>query len=382
MKICLVNAVVGRSLDTAPKLRAKYWHIDRMAEALADRGHAVHVVQATPGPCEIAGRNYTAIAIEASRPSRHGNNRMLEIDDYTLLEARLDGIQPDVIHLFGLTLQQPMRGLARWLHRNRGVLSASYHGGRPGRSPVARWRQRRVLRELSIAMFPAQDSLDRWRATRMLDTRTRTIIAPEVASPFQGMSRDEGRKVFPVDGAPLVAWCGRLHPIKDPLTTLRAMRVVFESIPDARLLMVYQDAPLLEAVKDFVRSHELLHDRVHLLGEIPHERVEALLSAADVFVQSSVREFGSNTLVEAMACGAIPVVTDLPSLRQLTNSIGPARHFPVGDARAMAGEIIAAAGGDIDADRERVRNSCRQVLSYEALAETWEQGFTHAGAGA
>jgi glycosyltransferase involved in cell wall biosynthesis len=133
--------------------------------------------------------------------------------------------------------------------------------------------------------------------------------------------------------------------------------------------MAYLDAPLLAGVEQCLRASVALGARVTLLGRLPHEQIEVLFSAADFFVQSSLREFGGNSLVEALSCGAIPLVTDIPSFRTLTNNIGPAKLFACGDANAMA-----AALDEIDMTRleqlsARVRVSFNRYLSYSALAK-------------
>ncbi len=56
---------------------------------------------------------------------------------------------------------------------------------------------------------------------------------------------------------------------------------------------------------------------MHLLGRVPHERIEMLMRAADLFVLGSHREGGNTSLIEALATGLLPVVTDIPSSRSL-----------------------------------------------------------------
>ena len=58
------------------------------------------------------------------------------------------------------------------------------------------------------------------------------------------------------------------------------------------------------------------------LGRLPHERLAAYYSAADIFVSGSHREGSGYALIEAMACGAIPCVTDIPSFRAITGGCG------------------------------------------------------------
>jgi glycosyltransferase involved in cell wall biosynthesis len=52
-------------------------------------------------------------------------------------------------------------------------------------------------------------------------------------------------------------------------------------------------------------------DRVSFLGVLPHERMPEVYSAADVLILASEREGWPNVLLEAMACGARVVATNV-----------------------------------------------------------------------
>ena len=54
-----------------------------------------------------------------------------------------------------------------------------------------------------------------------------------------------------------------------------------------------------------------LSGRVRLLGEVAHEELPSLYSAADALVLASSREGWANVLLESMACGTPVVATDV-----------------------------------------------------------------------
>ena len=75
--------------------------------------------------------------------------------------------------------------------------------------------------------------------------------------------------------------------------------------------------PLDQALED--GEHEAdAAGRVHLLGKVPHAGIETLMQAADLFVSASRAESCGFAALEAMACGAVPVLSDIPSFRALT----------------------------------------------------------------
>jgi len=119
---------------------------------------------------------------------------------------------------------------------------------------------------------------------------------------------------------------GRLHPVKDVDTLLKAAAIV----PELELVIV-GDGP--ERTRLEAAAGRLgVHRRVRFHGF--SSRVVDVLRAADAFLLSSHGEGMSNALLEAMACG-------LPCL--VSRSVGGAREL-LGDGRGMLlgdGEVEA-----------------------------------------
>ncbi len=70
------------------------------------------------------------------------------------------------------------------------------------------------------------------------------------------------------------------------------------------------------------------------------------MRAADLFVLGSHREGSSFALIEALATGLTPVVTDIPSLRALTGNGAVGALWPCGDAGALDDALRSARRGD------------------------------------
>jgi glycosyltransferase involved in cell wall biosynthesis len=102
----------------------------------------------------------------------------------------------------------------------------------------------------------------------------------------------------------VIGTVGRVVPIKDHATLLKAARVLAARDVDVRVLLA-GSGPELAALQDFVEACPELAGRVTFLGAC--ENIPEVLNALDVFVLPSISEGMSNTLLEAMASG-LPVV--------------------------------------------------------------------------
>jgi glycosyltransferase involved in cell wall biosynthesis len=96
---------------------------------------------------------------------------------------------------------------------------------------------------------------------------------------------------------------GRLDPVKDLPTLLRAFQQLKSAPNDLRLILL-GDGPERESLEALAGSLEL-EGRVHFLGY--RRDVRALLPALDLFVNCSIHEGVSLTILEAMAA-SLPVV--------------------------------------------------------------------------
>ena len=373
MRVCLVNTGFDTDLLSPQELLDRYWHVVHLGRALASLGNEVFVIQAFSqdeqlqvGPLSV---EFLGIRPDPSRS-------WAEIRSTAELEKRLARLNPDVVHVFGLTVLPVCRGLGTWAAQQGVGLSASFHGGRPARRLVRRWRQRSALSTVDAFFFSTRETLDAWQRARLLPVGAVATVASEVSSPFRRIPRASARTKMKLDGSPVLAWSGHLSPAKDPFTALRAMRTIVGQRPAATLIMAHQTDEMLPEIRAYLDQEHDLQSRVRLVGKLAHDDMALLFSAADFFVHTSTREHGSNSLVEALSCGAIPAVSKLPSLRMLTQPIGSAIHFEVGDSRALAAGILAIDPAEYDSLSDSVESGFVRDLSYPVLASTYQDVFS------
>ncbi len=156
-----------------------------------------------------------------------------------------------------------------------------------------------------------------------------------------------------------------------------AIPLVLRERPDARFACASM-AGVREAVETVARLG--LESVVELLPARPHAQMAELFRAAQVVVSPATHDGTPNTLLEAMACGCLPVAGDLDSIREWVKPGENGLLADPGDPRALAAAILRglndaalreqAAGKNavLIAERaEYTRNMARVVGLYERL---------------
>jgi glycosyltransferase involved in cell wall biosynthesis len=230
------------------------------------------------------------------------------------------------------------------------------------------WRRavwRRCLASIAGAAFTAREQSQPFIDAGVLRPDLPIFEVLPASSPFSPGDRAAARRQTGLTGEPCYLWTTHLNSNKDPLTAIHAFETAAAQLPEARLWMVFLKAPLLDQVQRRIAASPLLRERVTLLGSRPYDQMEALFRSADFFVQTSHDEASGRSLLDAMACGIPPMVTDLAPWRRMIGSTGSLT--PVGDPRALADAMIDWAGRDRAALGEAVRAWFDETLTYDVI---------------
>ena len=142
-------------------------------------------------------------------------------------------------------------------------------------------------------------------------------------------------------GEPWRIVCTRhLEPIYDHATILEACRELTKSGLDFVLYLIGKGS-LYDSIDRDSRQPDLA-GRVILLGALSQPDVAKQLRQADIFLTASHSDGANISLLEAMACGAFPVASDIPASRQWGEDDKAMLRFPVDDANALAQQILHA----------------------------------------
>jgi glycosyltransferase involved in cell wall biosynthesis len=280
------------------------------------------------------------------------------------LVGRASSSVPDVVQVRGLSFPVQTRRLSKAL-QDPPVVVQHHADKMPAwwRRPLHAWG----LRAPSGVMCYAPDQVQSFINARILPPDIRLFELPPASSRFEPGNWRDARRTTGVYGDPCLMWVGRLGENKDPLTVLDAVSRASLALPDLHLWCCYARSPLLDAVKQRIRDDPRLAGRVHLLGSVPHAEVEHLLRAADFSVLGSHRESCGFAVLEGLACGATPLVTDIPAFRNMTSKGTVGGLFAPGDSAALARLITSFSSRNRIELRQRARAHFEDHLSFHAL---------------
>jgi glycosyltransferase involved in cell wall biosynthesis len=246
----------------------------------------------------------------------------------------------------------------------------------PKASPLVRRMVRWTLRRSDLVTYDANVLAD---AARELGARNHMLLRV-----VMGVDREffaaAAESVTPGDRLPVIVSLRSLdRELFNVDTVIRAMALVHRQVPKARL-QVGNDGRLRPRLERLAADLGL-RDTVQFTGYTSSRaELARLLGRAAVYVSAPSSDGTSVTLLEAMACGAYPVVSDIPANQEWVDALGgelvPTRD-PVRLADAMVRGLTDASRRQVAAARNEAiirrdglwdTNMARMESAYRELA--------------
>lgn len=284
----------------------------------------------------------------------------------TALHTTVVQLQPDIVHVNGLIFPMQVRALRSALPPATALVVQDHKDGFQA-DAVRRWLYRTGLRGVDAFLFTAPALALPWQRAGVIQPHQPIYALAEGSASLQPLPRERARALSGLRGNPALLWVGRLNPNKDPLTVLAGFEHARPALPDAELTLLYTEADLLPDIERRLRAAPDLARRVHLRGRIPYEQMNMFYSAADFFVLGSHAEGTTLALMEALACGVVPIITDIPAFRALTEAGRLGALWPPGDGEALAQALIRLSQRDLTALRADIAAYFETTLSWPAL---------------
>jgi glycosyltransferase involved in cell wall biosynthesis len=365
VKIVQVNYAYAAQVSDHAALLDMYDTLTGWSEAVAGAGADVSVVQAFHYDAQLIHNGIEYVFCADARPSTGASPRRWRRP--RTLEAAVLAAKPDLIHVNSLEFAPEIWLLRRALPRAVAVVVQDHANAVPRSFSFKGAVRRRLLGAADAFLFTSTEQALPWQSNGFIADKQRVYSVLESSTTLKPMDRDTARSISRTEGRPSILWVGRLNSNKDPMTVLQGFERALELLPDAVLTMVYGEDDLLPAVRRRVSESPALARSVRLVGRVPHDQMAAFYSAADLFVLGSAHEAAGYSLIEACACGVVPVVTTIPSFRAITATGTIGVLWPHGDAARCAQAIVDAAGRDLAEERRRVLTHFDHHLSWPVV---------------
>jgi glycosyltransferase involved in cell wall biosynthesis len=233
--------------------------------------------------------------------------------------------------------------------------------------------KRIFLKRLSSSVdgfiFTSKEIYNDWLKTNSVVSRKNVAEIMEGSSNFTFGNRDEARIKSGLVGEPVLLWVGRLNENKDPITVIKGFSKLLQDFPNAKLYMIYSEDKLKEQVSSLINQSGLLKNSVKLLGFINHIDLDNYYNSADYFVLGSHYEGSGYSLVEAMSCGVVPIVTDIPSFRTLTVNGKIGELWKPGHPESFYNSVKNVLNRPLLDESRRARKYFDNNLSYLAIGK-------------
>lgn len=365
MHLVIVNPVWDRAIGSPAETLDRFTTLTGWAAAVRQYdADSVTVCQrfSSNARLERDGVTYQFCA-DRSRPTPRWSTRGTRLFHQAVLDA-----EPDIVHINGLLFPELIRGLRAALPERVALVVQDHGGFDPAEaSTFTRIWLRRGLAAADAVLIASTGQADALRRSGIALPETMIADVMESSTTLRAVPRGRARAELGMNGEPSLLWVGRLNDNKDPLTVLNALSTWSRQHPRATLTMAFQGGDLNEEVRRLVSATPELAQRVTLVGAVPHDRLAAYYSAADIFVLGSHHEGSGYAAIEAMACGAIPVVTDIAPFRALTDDGAIGALWAPGNEEALLSALDRVASAPIEPQRNTARARFEQRFSWPMI---------------
>lgn len=352
--------------------------VERLAQAMAGRGHSVTVLTHRHRPDLAREERVEGVrVVRAPVLARFGKALL---SPALLAAARREMAGADVLHLHApLVPAVPLALLAR---ARRLPFVVTYHcdlrtpPGLVSRlvESVARASQNFAMDRSERVITYTEDYAKNTPSLARRSGRVGWILPPVPDPAASALSPTEVRDKYGIRGQPVLLFLGRFAEEKGLPDLLTAFSEVRRRFPSACLVLAGEkDSVPGESVG--ARLKPLLADPssgIFATGLVPPDQVPELFRVADVLVLPSINSTESFGLVqvEAMLCGVPAVASDLPGVRQPVALTGMGAIAPIRDAPGLARQILAVL--DHPERYRRAREEVRRIFSLDRTVSEYE----------
>jgi glycosyltransferase involved in cell wall biosynthesis len=372
MKIVDVTFFYDKKIKSAEELLGREHTTTGWAEALQKRGVEVIVVKRFHQNYSIE-KNIVPYLFLSDKLGERLKNWQIPFR----LFKKINELDADVVHLHHLSLSVHTLVLRLILKRKTAII-IQHHGGK-SQGRLKRAIHNMLNRVADGFFFTTEEQGKFWLNKKSNSGKILPVMEGSTFFNYDDrdrsrskdyQSRSIAREHTGMNGSRVFIWVGHLDANKDPVTVLQGFKTIFYDYPYASLYMIYDNDNLLNEVRNIVSNSETLKTRVHLLGHIAHEQIDKYYNSADYFVLGSHYEGSGYALSEALRCGCVPVITNIPSFCMMTDNGRLGCLWNVGDSESFVNAVRNAMNKPLMQEAAACIDFFNRHLSFDAIAET------------
>ncbi|MCK4816575.1 glycosyltransferase family 4 protein [bacterium] len=324
-------------------------HVYRMAGWFARRGHDVHII--TDRSYYMDGVKIYVLSVKEKNRTRweRYNNLDFNISWKWLRRANalirikkiVQAISPDILHSHSLWYPGYLGSYVNFNPYVVSVFNGDVLWTRDYVSPYEKFRTRRALRRASLVLGESKTLIAAAIKRGGNSERTHVMKLGVDLTKFnrQKDKRKLRKQLALPENANIVLSPRAISEFYNIKTLIKAIPRVIAEIKETFFVFIgfsVNDVYLKE-LKEEVENLNISKN-VLFVGKVNHGQVAKYHQACDVFVSVSPKDSGPIALQEAMACGNVPVISDLPSVRELIADrvngflVNPADKAQIADA--------------------------------------------------
>jgi glycosyltransferase involved in cell wall biosynthesis len=334
-------------------------------------------IEAYTGILEALSKKHTVISIE--RINYEGELLQQGVQYYFMRQNKkvllfpfrqhrfISKLRPDVIFINGFIFPLQIIQLRLKVGKKPKIIIL-HRAEKPFRG-VKKYVQKIADKYIDAYLFISLESAGEWLKQRIIKTDRKIFEVIQASSVFHPPAFFETKKTL------VFLWVGRLDANKDPLTVIKAFIQLLRYNSCAQLFMIYQEAPLLEQVKNIIQSDDVASNSIKLIGAVAHYQLEAWYHSADFIISASHYEGSGIAVCEAMSCGCIPIVTNITSFRKMTDDGKYGFLYDAGNSASLLQILLHTKNIDVVKEKEKVLEQFKNELSFEAIARKIDQSL-------
>ncbi|MDZ7260783.1 MAG: glycosyltransferase family 4 protein [candidate division KSB1 bacterium] len=321
-------------------------HVQRWVRYFAQTGHEVHLVPYPDSFSAVAQGTFEGVHIHKGEFRRRMKNwrgfysKYLIVENIFRVRRLLSQNEFDLLHAHYISA---CGWTGAWTGFHPFVLTAwgSDVNVDPYRSPFYQYLTRLAIRRADLITANSNDLKKKLIALGADQNKIRVIQGGlELEKfPFQ-RGNDLLRRQLGLREEKVVLSTRMLGQVYNLDIVVKSIPLVRAEVPEIKFIFIYrgtqeQEKELRKLVQELGVSDVAL-----LMGPVDNNRIAEYYHLADIFVSVASSEGMPGSLTEAMACGAVPIVSDLPFVKEWIRPNINGLVVPVRNANTLAQAIV------------------------------------------